>query len=182
MQKVSNDVLFSAIERKDLCAFELPSTLFCILNISLLTSQSFGCVYVSLVSSIKFSCYSSTRCHAFSKTSSKGRQKIMIWDAELRTPFYLVLLPVPGTIKWSHNGCYGAPNHLPHYCLLNRLFTRRSKKMLRVTGFVRGIPHNGPATRKMFPFDGVIMLPRKWNVCAQYAPVIDTNESSGHDM
>ena len=58
-------------------------------------------------------------------------------------------------------------NHQPHDCLLNRLFRRRSKKTskLRVTGLVRGIhrgpgnsPHKWPVTRKMFPFDDVIMF------------------------
>ena len=50
--------------------------------------------------------------------------------------------------------------------LLNRLFGRRSKKTskLRVTGLCAGnspgpvnSPHKGPVTRKMFPFDDVIM-------------------------
>ena len=49
-------------------------------------------------------------------------------------------------------------------------FRRRSKKTskLRVTGFVRGIhrspvnsPHKWPVTRKMFPFDDVIMNIRR---------------------
>ena len=58
-------------------------------------------------------------------------------------------------------------NHQPHGCLLNRVFRRRSKKTskLRVTGLCAGnspgpvnAPHKGPVTRKMFPFDDVIML------------------------
>ena len=53
-----------------------------------------------------------------------------------------------------------------HYCLLNRLFRRRSKKTskLCVTGLCVGnspgpvnSPHKWPVTRKMFPFDDVIM-------------------------
>ena len=60
----------------------------------------------------------------------------------------------------------GVSNHQPHGCLLNRLFRRRSKKTpkLRVTGLCAGkspgpvnSPHKGPVTRKMFPFDDVIM-------------------------
>ena len=60
----------------------------------------------------------------------------------------------------------GVSNHQPHGCLLNRLFRRRSKKTskLRVTGLCVGnspgpvnSPHKGPVTRKMFPFDDVIM-------------------------
>ena len=56
-------------------------------------------------------------------------------------------------------------NHQPHHCLLNRLFGRRSKKAskLRVTGLCVGnspvnSPHKWPVTRKMFPFDDVIMM------------------------
>ena len=71
------------------------------------------------------------------------------------------------SLRWRHNGCDSVSNHQPHKCLLNRLFRRRSKKTskLRVTGFVLGIhrwpvnsPHKGPVTRKMFPFDDVIMI------------------------
>ena len=70
------------------------------------------------------------------------------------------------TLQWRHNERNGVSNHQPHDCLLNRLFRRRSKKIskIRVTGFVRGSHrspvnplHKGPVTRKMFPFDDVIM-------------------------
>ena len=65
-----------------------------------------------------------------------------------------------------HNDHDGVSNHQPRGCLLNRLFRRRSKKTskLRVTGLCAGnspgpvnSPHKGPVTRKMFPFDDVIM-------------------------
>ena len=68
---------------------------------------------------------------------------------------------------WRHNDHDGASNHQPHCCLLNRLFRRRSKKTtkLRVTGLCAGnspgpvnSPHKWRVTRKMFPFDDVIML------------------------
>ena len=61
---------------------------------------------------------------------------------------------------------HGVSNHQPHGCLLSRLFRRRTKKTskLRVTGLCVGnspgpvtSPHKGPVTRKMFPFDDVIM-------------------------
>ena len=70
------------------------------------------------------------------------------------------------TLQWRHNDHDGVSNHQPHGCLLNRLFKRRSKKTskLRVTGLYVGnspgpvnSPHKGPVTRKMFPFDDVIM-------------------------
>ena len=75
-------------------------------------------------------------------------------------------LRTTSTLRWRHNDHAGVPNHQPHGCLLNRLFRRRSKKTskLRVTGLCAGnspgpvnSPHKGPVTRKMFPFDDVIM-------------------------
>ena len=69
-------------------------------------------------------------------------------------------------LQWRLNEPDGVSNHRRLDCLLKRLFRRRSKKTskLRVTAFVRGIhrwpvnsPHKGPVTRKMFPFDDVIM-------------------------
>ena len=49
---------------------------------------------------------------------------------------------------------------LPHDCLLNRLFRRRSRKTseLRVTGLCVSSPHKWPVTRKMSPFDDGIMI------------------------
>ena len=49
---------------------------------------------------------------------------------------YLVFFP----LRWRHNGRDSVSNHLPHDCLLNRLFRRRSKKTskLRVTGLCAG--------------------------------------------
>ena len=71
------------------------------------------------------------------------------------------------SLQWHHNDHDGVSNHQPHGCLLNRLFGRRSTKpsKLRVTGLCAGnspgpvnSPHKGPVTRKMFPFDDVIMI------------------------
>ena len=71
------------------------------------------------------------------------------------------------TLRWRHNDHDGGSNHQPHGCLLNRLFRLKSKKTskLRVTGLCVGnspgpvnSPHKGPVTRKMFPFDDVIMM------------------------
>ena len=80
-----------------------------------------------------------------------------------RLPPFLALC----SLQWRHNRRGSVSNHQPHGCLLNRWFRRRSKKTskLRITAFVRGIhrgpvksPHKWPVTRKMFPFDDVIML------------------------
>ena len=71
------------------------------------------------------------------------------------------------SLQWRHNDHDSVSNHQPYDCLLNRLFRRRSKKTskLRVTGLCVGnspgpvnSPHKGPVTRKMFPFDDVIMF------------------------
>ena len=85
--------------------------------------------------------------------------------------FFSWLLPINyaerNSLHWRHNDNDGVSNHQPHHCLLNRLFRRRSQKTskLRVTGLCAGnspgpvnSPHKGPVTRKMFPFDDVIML------------------------
>ena len=71
------------------------------------------------------------------------------------------------SLHWRHNDQDGVSNHQPHGCLLKRLFGRRSKKTskLRVTGLCAwnspgpvNSPHKGPVTRKIFPFDDVIMF------------------------
>ena len=73
------------------------------------------------------------------------------------------------TLQWRRNGRNGASNHQPQHCLLNRLFRCRSKKTskLRVTGLCAGnspvtveFPYKWPVTRKMFPFDDIIMNQR----------------------
>ena len=53
------------------------------------------------------------------------------------------------SLQWHHNELAGVSNHQPHDCLLNRLFTRRSKKAskLRVAGLCA---RNSPGTGK-FP-------------------------------
>ena len=84
--------------------------------------------------------------------------------------------------SWYENKCYilnwislKAPNsQFVNGCLLKRLFRRRSKKTskLRVAGLYVGnspgpvnSPHKGPVTRKMFPFDDVIMY-RVWIIAS----------------
>ena len=70
------------------------------------------------------------------------------------------------TLLWRHNGRDNVSNHQPHDGLLSRLFRRRSKKpsKIHVTGLCAGNSpgpvnslHKWPVTRKMFPFDEVIM-------------------------
>ena len=64
-------------------------------------------------------------------------------------------------LQWRHNGRDGVSNRQPRDCLLNRLFRCRSKKTskLRVPGLcAANYPHKWPVTRKMFPFDDVIVV------------------------
>ena len=98
------------------------------------------------------------------------------------TEMHLMIAPVPvvgiigrsltirNPLQWRHNERDRVSNHQPRDCLLNRLFTRRSKKYQSYASlaFVWEIhrwpvnsPHKGPVTRKMFPFDDVIMT-TKW--------------------
>ena len=99
------------------------------------------------------------------------KQKMLIRDRVrsqcncMRCMFYCVLM-CNVALQWRHNGLDGVSNHQPHHCLFSRLFGRRSKKTskLRVTGICAGnspgtgnSPHKWPVTRKMFPFDDVIM-------------------------
>ena len=88
------------------------------------------------------------------------------------------------SLHWRHNDHDGVSNHPPHGCLLDRLFRRRSKKTskLRATGLCVGnspepvnYPHKGPVTRKVFPFDDVIMLEV---VVAQFTNIITTTRQS----
>ena len=100
------------------------------------------------------------------------------------------------SVQWRHNDHDGVSNHQPHVCLLNRLFRRRSKKTskLHVTGLCAGNApgpvnslHKGPVTRKMFPFDDVIMYNFYWCSSLQCAlkflsNVIKYLASPGHQQ
>ena len=69
-------------------------------------------------------------------------------------------------LQWRHNGRDGISNHHPLDCLLNVYSgtDQRKHQSSASLAFVREIhrwpvisPHKGPVTRKMFPFDDVIM-------------------------
>ena len=69
------------------------------------------------------------------------------------------------SLQWRHNVRDGVSNHQPHDCLINQRKHQSSASL----AFVRGLhwwplnsPHKGPVTRKMFPFDDVIM---EWANC-----------------
>ena len=71
------------------------------------------------------------------------------------------------TLQWRHNKFDVGADHRRLDCLLNRLLSHRSKKTskLRITYLCEGnhqwsvdSPHKGQVTRKMIPFDDVIMV------------------------
>ena len=86
------------------------------------------------------------------------------------------ILPPPAVItsiellslQWRHNGHDGVSNHQPYDCLLNRSFSRKSKKTskLRVTGLCTGnSPMTGEFPAQMASYaeiDDVIMWMRLW--------------------
>ena len=70
------------------------------------------------------------------------------------------------TLQWRHNEHDAVSNHQPHDCYSIFYSSADQRKHQRYTSlaFVWGIhrwpvnsPHKGPVTRKMFPFDDVIM-------------------------
>ena len=97
-----------------------------------------------------------------------GVAVIIYYREDKYLEYFLWTLPSFKSLHWRHNGHDSVSNHQPNDCLLNRLFRCRSKKTskLRVTGLcVGGIhrrpvnsPYKWPVTRKMFPFDDVIMI------------------------
>ena len=112
--------------------------------------------------------------YLYNGNSCTGKTPYSYWDKPPHSPpcgpsgnweTNAALICAP--LHWRQNDHDGVSNHQPHGCLLNRLFRCRSKKTskLRVTGLCAGnspgpvnSPHKRPVTRKMFPFDDVIML------------------------
>ena len=101
---------------------------------------------------------------------SLTRQGIRLWylcACSLITYLYRVIEMKHWSLQWRHDERDGVLNHRRLHWLLNRFSRRRSKKTskirvtdLRVTGLHRwpiDSPHKGPLTRKMLPFDDVIM-------------------------
>ena len=78
------------------------------------------------------------------------------------------------TLQWRHNEREGVSNHQRHdvYSTVCPGADRRKHQSSEPLAFVRGIhrwpvnsPHKRPVTRKMFPFDDVIMI--IWNLSIQ---------------
>ena len=96
------------------------------------------------------------------------------------------------SLHWRHNDHDGVSDHQPRGCLLNLLFRSRSKKTskLRVTGLCVGnspgpvnSPHKWPVTRKMFPFDDVIMVgPSHCSSLIDWVPLDDISFDFHEDI
>ena len=64
------------------------------------------------------------------------------------------------SLQWRHNERNGASNHRRINCLLNQIKEKSSASLAFAWGIHRRLvnsPHKGPVTRKMFPFDDVMM-------------------------
>ena len=75
------------------------------------------------------------------------------------------------SLQWRQNEHNGVSNHQPRDCLYSTVYSGADQRKLQSSAslaFVRGIhrwpvnsPHKRPVTRKMFPFDDVIMCCQK---------------------
>ena len=108
-----------------------------------------------------------------------ARITICLWNGKSLTYARIIICLWNGksSLQWHHNERDSVSNQQPHDCLLNGLFRRRSKKASKpgVTGLCVGnspvtgeSPHKGTVTRKMFPFDDVIMFKSQWNINLWY--------------
>ena len=87
------------------------------------------------------------------------------FDKHLTGPWVVLLINRHFTLQWRHDERDGVSNQQHRDCLLNRLGAdQRKHQSYASLAFVRGIhrlpvnyPHKGQSTRKIFPFDDVIM-------------------------
>ena len=95
------------------------------------------------------------------------------WDHIIFIAFQTIgnLVVFSTALRWRHNVRDSVSNHQPYHSLLSRFFGRRTKKhqSFASLAFVRGIhrgpvnsPRKWPVTRKIFPFDDVIMACSDW--------------------
>ena len=147
MECVSKIGIFSQlsiIQYVELCVFNLPISLVMIEKIYILC----------LIIIIKSEVWTFTYCLGL------GYETMV--RAACLSVFFLIIVP----LQWRHNQRDGVSNHQRRDCLLDCFVRRRLKKLskFRVTGLCEGnrpvtgdSPHKGSVTRKLFPFDDVIM-------------------------
>ena len=121
--------------------------------------------------------YLSPACHEMMLLVQQNTWCAVLWarynTVECMACYFIPRRRTPITLQWRHNEHDGISNYRRLHCLLNCLFRRRSmkKQSSASLAFVRGIhrwpvgsPHKWPVTRKMFPFDDVIILNPDWIV------------------
>ena len=118
--------------------------------------------------------------------------------AQCRVIFVREILIIHGitisiTVTYNESDC--VRNHRLHDCLVYRLFCedKRKHQSSALLAFGQGIhrwpvnsPHTGPVTRKLFPFDDVIILPLRLRPplpshLAQRTAHLPTNCSTGNE-
>ena len=117
-----------------------------------------GCV----ITSLKTQCIVIHPCPKIVRINLESLRDVIVpWDMgyalALEGPVHTCTHTVHrlAPLRWRHNRRDGVSNHLSDYCLLNRLFRRRSKKTskLCVTGICAG---NSPVTGlQFFPDDNL---------------------------
>ena len=104
----------------------------------------------------KYSCHQSKTCPASLQCHRLSAVIHRQWQGAVKC-----------SLQWRHNERDGVSNHRCVDRILHRLFRRISKKIsiFRITGLCAGIhrwpgnsPHKGTVTRKILPFDDVIIL------------------------
>ena len=116
----------------------------------------------------------------------------LTWPHNIHLTGLITLGQTIHSLPWRHNEHDSVSNHQPHECLLIRLIgaDQRKHQSSASLAFVRGIhrrpvnsPHKGPVTRKMFPFDDVIMY-CYYHICPRYFLIEDPplHASPRHQM
>ena len=113
--------------------------------------------------------------HSMKRTWKKQQQQetrnvFLMITMSVKAFVSTVCAPVCSSLLWRHNGRDGVSNHQSHDCLLNCSLNysgldERKHQSSASLSFVLGMyrwpmnsPHKWPATWKMFPFNGVIMM------------------------
>ena len=105
----------------------------------------------------------SSLIHLLSIKSSLGFIVLMVRETKFWDCHFMVTI----SLQWRHNKRHGVSNQRRLDCLLNRLFRRTSPV---------DSPHEGPVTRKKFPFDDAFMF-HSYMYCLKVyiEPLVKTN-------
>ena len=107
------------------------------------------------------------RIYNLTKTQFRSSQSVVPSHNKTQQSTHHVHDSWDKSLRWRHNERGGVSNRQPHECLptVYSGSDQRKHQSSASLVFVRGIhrwpvnsPHKGPATRKMFPFDDVIIL------------------------